>query len=368
VTAPTFTYSGNVYTAAAAGSTDFALTSTTGNPIAYLEAAHIHVYKSANQGSTWTELIRPSQWDFASGGTVARLGTGIASGDWIKVQRITPTVFPYVTFQSSALLTAEQLNNDTLFNVYVNQETLDRSDNSVADSTNAIIAATAALSLATALDDTALLRDGSVPMEAPFDLGGHKAINAIAPTADTDLATKQYVDLRSGTSGPPGYTNWSYTATGGETALGSTGLGGGVLEYQVGKELVFLNGVLLLRGDDYTAEDGASITLALALAQGDHVNVRCVNYLPSNPGASYSYMRWRKTAAGGETAVGPTGDLSTSGYTLTLTYVVNREQVYLNGALLARGGDYAASTGATITGLAALASGDVIEVHSINTI
>jgi hypothetical protein len=104
------------------------------------------------------------------------------------------------------------------------------------------------------------------------------------------------------------------------------------------------------------------------LAQGDHVNVRCVNYLPSNPGASYSYMRWRKTAAGGETAVGPTGDLSTSGYTLTLTYVVNREQVYLNGALLARGGDYAASTGATITGLAALASGDVIEVHSINTI
>ena len=219
----------------------------------------------------------------------------------------------------------------------------------------------------TYVDNNALRINGSNTMAADLNMGGYKVINAIAPTTDTGLATKQYVDLRSGISGPPGYTSWAYTAAGGETALGSTGLSGGALEYQVGKETVFLNGALLLRGDDYTADNGTSIALAIALAQGDHVSVRSVNYLPDDPGASYTYMRWRKTAAGGETSVGPAGGITTSGYTSTLNYAINREQVYINGALLARGNDYAASTTSTITGLAALTVGDIIEVHSINT-
>jgi hypothetical protein len=145
VTAPSFTYSGNVYTAAAAGAIDFALTSTSGNPIAYLERAHIHVYKSTNQGSTWIELTRPSQWDFVSSGTVARLATGIATGDWIKVQRITPINSIYVTFQSSALLTADQLNTNTIFNTYLNQE---QQDTSQAAATSSAAAATASAAAA----------------------------------------------------------------------------------------------------------------------------------------------------------------------------------------------------------------------------
>jgi hypothetical protein len=334
-------------------------------PFPYLLKAHVHLYIGFDilDGTFASELVDGVDFSWTSSAQV-QCTTAPAAGQTLTVIRQTPNQTRLVDWQDGSNLIADDLDTADLQNLYVVQEQQDRNAAGIAQSTlayDASVAATAAVA-------GALFKDGSVPMEASFDLGGHKAINAIAPTADTDLATKQYVDLRSGTSGPPGYTNWSYTATGGETALGSTGLGGGALEYQVGKELVLLNGVLLLRGDDYTAEDGASITLALALAQGDHISVRCVNYLPSNPGASYSYMRWRKTAAGGETAVGPTGDLSASGYTLTLAYAVNREQVYLNGALLARGGDYAAFTGTTITGLAALAAGDVIEVHSINAI
>jgi len=68
-------------------------------------------------------------------------------------------------------------------------------------------------------------------------------------------------------------------------------------------------------------------------------------------------LRWSKTAAGGETTLNGTDDNS-----VTLTYTVGYEQVYLNGVFLSRGGDYTASTGSSITGLAALAAGDIVEV------
>jgi hypothetical protein len=68
-------------------------------------------------------------------------------------------------------------------------------------------------------------------------------------------------------------------------------------------------------------------------------------------------LRWSKTAAGGETTLNGADDNS-----VTLAYTVGYEQVYLNGVLLSRGGDYTASTGSSITGLTALAAGDIAEV------
>jgi hypothetical protein len=70
--------------------------------------------------------------------------------------------------------------------------------------------------------------------------------------------------------------------------------------------------------------------------------------------------RWRKTAAGSETTLTGTDDSSVS-----LSYTVGYEQVYLNGVLLVRGQDYTASSGTSITGLSpALAVDDVVEVLS----
>jgi hypothetical protein len=73
--------------------------------------------------------------------------------------------------------------------------------------------------------------------------------------------------------------------------------------------------------------------------------------------SSVTALRWSKTATGGETTLNGTDDNS-----VTLAYTVGYEQVYLNGVLLSRGGDYAATTGSSITGLTALAAGDIIEV------
>ena len=69
--------------------------------------------------------------------------------------------------------------------------------------------------------------------------------------------------------------------------------------------------------------------------------------------------RWSKTAAGGETTLNGADNNS-----VTLSYTVGYEQVYLNGVLLVRGDDYTASTGSSITGISALTAGDIVEVLS----
>jgi hypothetical protein len=68
-------------------------------------------------------------------------------------------------------------------------------------------------------------------------------------------------------------------------------------------------------------------------------------------------FRYRFTASGGETSESGTDDNG-----LTLSYLPGKEQVYLNGVLLARTSDYNATSGTSITGLAALAAGDILEV------
>jgi hypothetical protein len=67
--------------------------------------------------------------------------------------------------------------------------------------------------------------------------------------------------------------------------------------------------------------------------------------------------RFRYTAAGGETSV---SGADANG--LTLAYIPGKEQVYLNGVLLARTSDYTATSGSTITSLAALAASDIVEI------
>jgi hypothetical protein len=67
--------------------------------------------------------------------------------------------------------------------------------------------------------------------------------------------------------------------------------------------------------------------------------------------------RYRFTAAGGETSESGIDDNGA-----VLAYVVGMEQVYLNGVMLVRGGDYTASNGTSISALTALVAGDVLEV------
>jgi hypothetical protein len=69
-------------------------------------------------------------------------------------------------------------------------------------------------------------------------------------------------------------------------------------------------------------------------------------------------FRYRYTAAGGETSESGPDDNG-----VTLSYLVGKEQVYLNGVLLVRAQDYVATNGTSIASLSpALVSGDVLEI------
>jgi hypothetical protein len=62
---------------------------------------------------------------------------------------------------------------------------------------------------------------------------------------------------------------------------------------------------------------------------------------------------------GGETSLSGNDDSS-----LPLAYTPGYEQLYINGVLQVRGGDYTATTGTTVTGLIALVANDVVEIFS----
>jgi hypothetical protein len=70
---------------------------------------------------------------------------------------------------------------------------------------------------------------------------------------------------------------WRKTAAGAETSLSGYDNASQALSYTPGQEQVYLNGILLVRGDDYTATNGTSITGLTALAENDFIQINCYN-------------------------------------------------------------------------------------------
>jgi hypothetical protein len=67
---------------------------------------------------------------------------------------------------------------------------------------------------------------------------------------------------------------YRYTAAGGETSESGPDDNGVTLSYLPGKEQVYLNGVLLVRAQDYVATNGTSIaSLSPALVSGDVLEI-----------------------------------------------------------------------------------------------
>ena len=83
-------------------------------------------------------------------------------------------------------------------------------------------------------------------------------------------------------------SQWRKTAAGGETSLSGTDDFSAGLSYTVGAEQVFVNGVLIERGVDYTASTGTTVTGLTALVAGDIVTVsspssfQVANAIPKN--------------------------------------------------------------------------------------
>ncbi len=158
-----------------------------------------------------------------------------------------------------------------------------------------------------------------------------------APTVDLHAATKAYVDTVAG----------SATAAAASAAAAATTYDNFDDRYLGSKSTapsVDNDGNALLTGAIYWN----SVTNAMYAWTGSEWG---------SISSTADIYRFRFTASGGETSLS-----GTDANGLTLSYIPGKEQVYLNGVLLARTSDYTATDGSSITSLAALASSDIVEI------
>ncbi len=167
--------------------------------------------------------------------------------------------------------------------------------------------------------------------------GGFKVTGLGTPTSDADAATKVYVDTVAGSA-----TAAAASATAAAASYDS--FDDRYLGSKSTAPTLDNDGNALITGAIYWN----SVTNAMYAWTGSEWG---------SISSTADIYRFRYTAAGGETSESGLDDNG-----LTLAYIPGKEQVYLNGVLLARTSDYNATDGSSITGLAALAVGDILEV------
>jgi hypothetical protein len=89
-------------------------------------------------------------------------------------------------------------------------------------------------------------------------------------------------------------TRFKFTAAGGETSLSGNDDDSQSLTYNVGLEMVYINGALMTRGVDYVATTGSSITGLVALSAADLVEVVAfsqIDAIGSIPSANSTFLQ-----------------------------------------------------------------------------
>jgi hypothetical protein len=96
---------------------------------------------------------------------------------------------------------------------------------------------------------------------------------ATAPTspATGDIWIESDIDVPSIDSAQ--FLRWRKTMTGGETSLSGNDDNSLPLQYTPGYEQLYINGVLMVRGQDYTATTGTTVTGLTALTVNDVVEI-----------------------------------------------------------------------------------------------
>ena len=167
--------------------------------------------------------------------------------------------------------------------------------------------------------------------------GGFKVTGLGTPTSNADAATKVYVDTVAGS-----------------TAAAEAAAAAAAASYDS-----FDDRYLGSKSTPPTVDNDGN-TLLVGAIYWNSVSNAMYAWTGTEWGSISStadIYRFRFTAAGGETSKSGPDDNG-----LTLSYIPGKEQVYLNGVLLARTSDYNATSGTSITSLAALAAGDILEI------
>lgn len=266
-----------------------------------------HVVASVNYVSATFTWVNDS---------VIQLDSVPANAARVEVRRVTPVTAPLVDFADGSTLVAADLDTVALQQTYINQEQDDQ------------------------------IQDGVfINAQGLLDAGGQRITNVGNPVNAQDVATKSWVETSTsaplvqfrsifygayaidpavdpyggartegdlyfnttldqmrvfnGTSWQEAsadatITRFKFTAVGGETSLSGNDDNAQSLTYNVGLELVYLNGALLTRGVDYVATTGSSITGLVALAAADLVEVVAfsqINAIGSIPSANSTFLQ-----------------------------------------------------------------------------
>jgi hypothetical protein len=225
-------------------------------------------------------------------------------------------------------------------------------------------------------------------MAAPtgsLSVNSQKVTNLGTPTVDADAATKLYVDTKVAdlVNSAPGTLDTlgeianaiqsggtvyeSFVLKAGSTMTGPLTLSGAPTNNLHAATKAYVDGV----AGSTAAAQAAAAAAAASYDSFDDRYLGSKSTPPTLTNAMYAWTgtewgsisstadiyRFRFTALGGETSVS-----GTDANGLTLAYIPGKEQVYLNGVLLARTSDYTANNGTSISSLAALAAGDIVEI------
>jgi len=195
------------------------------------------------------------------------------------------------------------------------------------------------------------------------------------PTGNTGPTGAAGQTGSTGATGPTGtstLTRYRYTAVGGETGVSGADDNAVTLAYTAGKEQLYLNGVLLVRGQDYTATNGTSVTGLSALSANDVVEVLVFdNFNVANALVSTT------VDAKGDLYVGTAADtvgrlaagtnehrlVADSAQTAGLKYVADTT----NYAIAAKGDLLAGTAADTVTALTVGSNGDTLLADSAAT-
>jgi len=175
-----------------------------------------------------------------------------------------------------------------------------------------------------------------------LDANNYKITGLGTPTSNADAATKAYVDTVAGSA-----TAAASSAAAAETAYDN-----------------FDDRYLGAKASAPTLDNDGNALITGAIYWNSTTN-QMFAWTGSAWGSISStadLFRYRFTATGGETSKSGTDDNG-----VTLSYIPGKEQVYLNGVLLARDSDYTASNGTSITSLSALSASDILEIISFTS-
>ena len=193
---------------------------------------------------------------------------------------------------------------------------------------------------------------GATPTTSQLELG-EVAIN----TYDGKMyikksvaGTESIVEISGGDSGTGIIDEFLYTATAGQTAFSGNDDNSDFLSYVTGAIQVFLNGILLDPETDYTATNGALLTLTSAASANDYIQI-------------FSFKK--KISDGNVTVDSFSGNNSTTAFTLSIDPGdENNTRVFVDGVYQSKA-NYTVS-GTTLTFSTAPPSGTAIEVESGN--